>query len=76
MYGGHVDNSNRVIKNINVKGNNVKIDYLGKSRDDREEVYNIIGGSVGGAVDPSNKDMPDEVKWNSSDNNVEIKIVI
>ena len=73
LYGGHVDNSNRVIKNINVKGNNVKIDKLGESRDDREEVYNIIGGSVGGAVDPSNKDMPDEVKWNSSDNNVEIK---
>ena len=73
LYGGHVDNSNRVIKNINVKGNNVKIDKLGESRDDREEVYNIIGGSVGGAVDSSKKDIPDEVKWNSSDNNVEIK---
>ena len=72
LYGGYVDNSNRVIKNINVKGNNVKIDKLGESRDYREEVYNIIGGSVGGAVDSSKK-VPGEVKWNSSDNNVEIK---
>ena len=73
LYGGHVDNSNRVITNINVEGNKVKIDYLGESSDNSEEVYNIIGGAVGGAVDSSNKDMPDEVKWNSSDNNVEIK---
>ena len=72
LYGGYVSNSNRVITNINVEGNNVKIDKLGKSRDDSEEVNNIIGGIIGGAVDYSKKDMPDEVKWNSSDNNVEI----
>ena len=66
LYGGQVDNFNRVIKNINVKGNNVKIDYLGKSRDDSEDVYNIIGGEVRGAVDSSKK-VPGEVKWNSSD---------
>ena len=72
LYGGYVDNSNRVITNINVEGNNVKIDKLGKSRDDSEEVNNIIGGIIGGAVDSSKKDIPDEVKWNSSDNNVEI----
>ena len=69
LYGGYVSNSNRVITNINVEGNNVKIDNLGKSMDDSEELNNIIGG----AVDSSTKDMPDEVKWNSSDNNVEIK---
>ena len=69
LYGGYVSNSNRVITNINVEGNNVKIDNLGKSRDDSEEVNNIIGG----AVDSGTKVMPDEVKWNSSDNNVEIK---
>ena len=71
LYGGYVDNFNRVIKNINVKGNNVKIDKLGESRDDREEVNNIIGGAVDGAS--SKKDIPDKVKWNSSNNNVEIK---
>ena len=69
LYGGHVDNSNRVITNINVEGNKVKIDYLGESRDDSEKVNNIIGG----AVDSSRRDIPDEVKWNSSNNNVEIK---
>ena len=73
LYGGYVDNSNRVIKNINVEGNIVKIDNLGKSSDNSEEVNNIIGGKIGGAVDYSKKDMPDEVKWNSSNNNVEIK---
>ena len=72
LYGGYVSNYNRVIKNINVEGNIVKIDNLWKSSDNREEVYNIIGGSVDGAVDSSKK-VPDEVKWNSSDNNVEIK---
>ena len=72
LYGGQVDNFNRVIKNINVKGNNVKIDYLGKSMEDSEDVYNIIGGEVRGAVDSSKK-VPGKVKWNSSDNNVEIK---
>ena len=72
LYGGQVDNFNRVIKNINVKGNNVKIDYLGKSMHDSEDVYNIIGGEVRGAVDSSKK-VPGKVKWNSSDNNVEIK---
>ena len=70
LYGGYVSNSNRVIKNINVEGNIVKIDNLGKSSDNSEEV---IGGKIGGAVDYSKKDMPDEVKWNSSNNNVEIK---
>ena len=69
LYGGYVSNSNRVITNINVEGNNVKIDNLGKSMYDSEELNNIIGG----AVDSSTKEMPDEVKWNSSDNNVEIK---
>ena len=73
LYGGHVDNSNGVITNINVEGNIVKIDNLGKSSDNSEEVNNIIGGKIGGAVDYSKKDMPDEVKWNSSNNNVEIK---
>ena len=73
LYGGHVDNSNRVIKNINVEGNIVKIDNLGKSSDNSEEVNNIIGGKIGGAVYYSKKDMPYEVKWNSSNNNVEIK---
>ena len=77
LYGGYVDNSNRVIKNINVKGNNVKIDNLGKSSDNSEvvsEVVNyIIGGRINGTVYSSNKYMPDEVKWNSSNNNVEIK---
>ena len=72
LYGGHVDNSNRVIKNINVEGNIVKIDNLGKSSDNSEEVNNIIGGKIGGAVDSSKK-VPGEVKWNSSDNHVEIK---
>lgn len=72
LYGGYVSNSNRVITNINVEGNNVKIDNLWKSRDDSEVVNNIIGGIIDGAVDYSKKDMPDEVKWNSSDNNVEI----
>ena len=69
LYGGYVSNSNRVITNINVEGNNVKIDNLGKSMYDSEELNNIIGG----AVDSSTKDMPGEVKWNSSNNNVEIK---
>ena len=73
LYGGYVSNSNRVIKNINVEGNIVKIDNLGKSSDNSEEVNNIIGGKIGGAVDYRKKDMPDEVKWNSSNNNVEIK---
>ena len=73
LYGGHVDNSNGVITNINVEGNKVKIDNLGKSSDNSKEVYSIIGGAVGGAFNSSNKDMPDEVKWNSSNNNVEIK---
>lgn len=68
LYGGYVSNSNRVITNINVEGNNVKIDNLGISMDKSEEVNNIIGG----AVDSSTKDMPGEVKWNSSNNNVEI----
>ena len=73
LYGGYVSNSNRVIKNINVEGNIVKIDNLGKSSDNSEEVNNIIGGKIGGAVDYRKKVMPDEVKWNSSNNNVEIK---
>ena len=73
LYGGHVDNSNRVITNINVEGNIVKIDNLRKSSDNSEKVNNIIGGAVDGAVDSSNKDIPDKVKWNSSNNNVEIK---
>ena len=73
LYGGYVSNSNRVITNINVEGNNVKIDKLEEIRDDSEVVNNIIGGIIDGAVDYSKKDMPDEVKWNSSDNNVEIK---
>lgn len=76
LYGGYVSNSNRVIKNINVEGNIVKIDNLGKSSDNSEVVNNIIGGAVDGAVDSSNKDIPDKVKWNSSNNNVEIKIVL
>ena len=70
LYGGYVSNSNRVIKNINVEGNIVKIDNLGKSSDNSED---IIGGKIGGAVDYRNEVMPDEVKWNSSNNNVEIK---
>lgn len=69
LYGGYVSNVNRVVTNINVEGNNVKIDNLGKSSDNSEVVNNIIGG----AVDSGTKDMPDEVKWNSSNNNVEIK---
>ena len=73
LYGGYVSNSNRVIKNINVEGNIVKIDNLGKSSDNSEEVNNIIGGKIGGAVDYRKKVMPDKVKWNSSNNNVEIK---
>lgn len=73
LYGGHVDNSNRVITNINVEGNIVKIDNLGKSSDNSEEVNNIIGGKIGGVVDYREEVMPDEVKWNSSNNNVEIK---
>lgn len=73
LYGGYVSNVNKVVTNINVEGNIVKIDKLGESRDDREEVNNIIGGAVDCAVDSSKKDIPDEVKWNSSDNNVEIK---
>ncbi len=68
LYGGYVSNSNRVITNINVEGNNVKIDNLGKSMDKSEELNNIIGGAVVG----STKNMPGEVKWNSSNNNVEI----
>ena len=72
LYGGHVDNSNRVITNINVEGNIVKIDNLRKSSDNSEVVNNIIGGAVDGVVAPSKK-VPDEVKWNSSNNNVEIK---
>ena len=73
LYGGYVSNSNRVITNINVEGNNVKIDKLEEISDDSEGVNNIIGGIIDGAVNYSKKDMPDEVKWNSSDNNVEIK---
>ena len=72
LYGGHVDNSNRVITNINVEGNIVKIDNLRKSSDNSEVVDNIIGGRIDGVVAPSKK-VPDEVKWNSSNNNVEIK---
>ena len=70
LYGGYVSNSNRVIKNINVEGNIVKIDNLGKSSDNSED---IIGGKIGGVVDYRKKVMPDKVKWNSSNNNVEIK---
>ena len=73
LYGGHVSNVNGVVTNINVEGNNVKIDNLGKSSDISEVVNNIIGGRIDGTVYSSNKDMPDEVKWNSSNNNVEIK---
>ena len=62
LYGGYVSNVNKVVTNINVEGNNVKIDNLGKSRDDREEVNNIIGGAVDGTVNSSKKDIPDEVK--------------
>ena len=71
LYGGYVSNVNKVVTNINVEGNNVKIDNLGK--DNSEVVDNIIGGRIDGTVDSSNKDIPDEVKWNSSNNNVEIK---
>ena len=73
LYGGYVSNVNKVVTNINVEGNNVKIDNLGKSSDISEVVDNIIGGRIDGTVDSSNKDIPDEVKWNSSNNNVEIK---
>ena len=73
LYGGYVSNVNKVVTNINVEGNNVKIDNLGKSSDNSEVVDNIIGGRIDGTVYSSNKNIPDEVKWNSSNNNVEIK---
>ena len=68
LFGGRVDNANRLIKNIDVAENTVKIDNLGKS-EKFEEIDHIIGGAVIGKL----KDMLDEVKWNSSTNNLKIQ---
>ena len=68
LFGGRVDNANRLIKNIDVAENTVKIDNLGKS-EKFEEIDHIIGGAVIGKL----KDMLDEVKWNSSTNQLKIQ---
>ena len=68
LFGGRVDNANRLIKNIDVAENTVKIDNLGKS-EKFEEIDHIIGGAVIGKL----KDMLDGVKWNSSTNNLKIQ---
>ena len=68
LFGGRVDNANRLIKNIDVAENTVKIDNLGKS-EKFEEIDHIIGGAVIGKL----KDMLDEVKWNSSTNHLKIQ---
>ena len=68
LFGGRVDNANRLIKNIDVAENTVKIYNLGKS-EKFEEIDHIIGGAVIGKL----KDMLDEVKWNSSTNHLKIQ---
>lgn len=68
LFGGRVDNANRFIKNIDVAENTVKIDNLGKN-EKFEEIDHIIGGAVIGKLE----NMLDEVKWNSSTNNLKIQ---
>ncbi len=68
LFGGRVDNANRLIKNIDVAENTVKIYNLGTSKI-FEEIDHIIGGAVIGKL----KDMLDEVKWNSSTNHLKIQ---
>ena len=68
LFGGRVDNANRLIKNIDVAENTVKIYNLGES-EKFEEIDHIIGGAVIGKL----KDMLDEVKWNSSTNHLKIQ---